>query len=121
MWSSVIDLIVLSPKRQEQKERRMRLMSEHEALLYIISCVGTATYGKERWFPQEDGKWYDRKYCDYVMLDEIVDRLCSTVWESEERAEREDEYVTLHQEDIHFIDEDAERAFYESLIERKEE
>lgn len=36
-------------------------------------------------------------------------------------AERKDEYVTLHHDDIHFIDEDAERAFYESLAERKEE
>lgn len=35
--------------------------------------------------------------------------------------ERNDIYVTLHHEDIHFIDEDAERAFYESLTERKEE
>ncbi len=30
-------------------------------------------------------------------------------------------YVTLHHEDIHFIDEDAERTFYESLAEGKEE
>lgn len=36
-------------------------------------------------------------------------------------TERKDEYVTLHNEDIHFIDKDAERAFYESLAERKEE
>ena len=32
---------------------------------------------------------------------------------------KEDEYVILHHEDIHFIDEDAERAFYEALTERR--
>lgn len=41
-------------------------------------------------------------------------------WDKEntEWAERKEEYVTLHHDDIHFIDEDAERAFYESLAER---
>lgn len=33
-------------------------------------------------------------------------------------GERKDEYVTLHHEDINFINDDAERAFYESLAER---
>ena len=32
---------------------------------------------------------------------------------------KEDEYVILHSEDIHFIDEDAERAFYEALTGRR--
>ena len=36
-------------------------------------------------------------------------------------AERKDEYVTLHHDDIHFIDEDAERAFYEALTERRKD
>ena len=34
--------------------------------------------------------------------------------------ETKDEYVTLHHEDINFIDEDAEKAFYESLEEKEE-
>ena len=48
--------------------------------------------------------------CEYL---EYVGDYCS-------RAERKDEYVTLHHDDIHFIDKDDERAFYESLAERKE-
>ena len=36
-------------------------------------------------------------------------------------GERKDAYVTLYHDDIHFVDEDAERAFYESLTEREEE
>lgn len=34
-------------------------------------------------------------------------------------AERKDEYVTLHHEDINFINDDAERAFYEALTKMK--
>lgn len=45
----------------------------------------------------------------------------SKMMDGEEWTEKEYEYVTLHHEDIHFIDEDAERAFYESLAEREEE
>lgn len=34
-------------------------------------------------------------------------------------AERKDEYVTLHHEDIHFNSEEDEKAFYEALAEMK--
>lgn len=36
-------------------------------------------------------------------------------------AERKDVYVTLHHDDIHFKDEESEKAFYNALAERKEE
>lgn len=36
---------------------------EYESL---IRSIGSATYGKERWFLQDDGTWYDRKYGDYI-------------------------------------------------------
>lgn len=59
-------------------------MTESEALEDIIKYVGSATFGKERWFKQENGIWYDRLFCDYVELDEVVKRLVLTVWEREE-------------------------------------
>lgn len=54
------------------------------ALHDIFLHVGSITYGKERWFDQGDGTWYDRKYCDCVPLDEAVERLIETVREIEE-------------------------------------
>jgi len=37
--------------------------SEYESL---IRTIGSATYGKERWFYQDNGIWYDRKEGDYI-------------------------------------------------------
>ena len=34
------------------------------ALHDIFLHVGSITYGKERWFDQGDGTWYDRRHCD---------------------------------------------------------
>ena len=59
-------------------------MTEREALDYIITYVGTATFGKERWFRQVDGTYYDRLFEDYVDLEEVAKRLVDTVWEREE-------------------------------------
>lgn len=55
-----------------------------------------------------------KRELDGAMHRSKADDFCS--W-----AERKDMYVTLHHEDIHFIDEDAEKIFYESLAEREEE
>lgn len=73
------------------------------------------------------GKLVQCKECKYFVHDSDCYGDCSNdggakgfVYTTDycSRAERKDEYVTLHHEDIHFIDEDAERAFYESLAER---
>lgn len=58
--------------------------TEHEALDYIITYVGTATFGKGRWFRQSDGTYYDRLFEDYVDLEEVAKRLVHTVWKREE-------------------------------------
>lgn len=59
-------------------------MTEREALDYIITYVGSATFGKGRWFRQSDGTYYDRLFEDYVDLEEVAKRLVHTVWEREE-------------------------------------
>ena len=40
---------------------------------------------------------------------------------SRQLGQKKDEYVTLHHEDIHFINEESKKAFYDALAERKEE
>lgn len=55
----------------------------------------------------------DHEYCVNDMF-AIESGFCN--W-----AERKDEYVTLHHDDIHFKDEESEKAFYDALAERKEE
>lgn len=59
------------------------------ALHDIFLHVGSITYGKERWFDQGDGTWYDRRHCDYVPLDEAAERLIETVREIEEDMEHD--------------------------------
>lgn len=65
---------------------------------------------------------------DYVYCDgecdkcpRIIPTYATSSTDTVYRVERKDEYVVLRPGDIHFIDEDAEAAFYESLTERKEE
>lgn len=41
----------------------------------FISCMGVALYGKERFFRQDNGLWYDRRVCDYVCTAEILERI----------------------------------------------
>ena len=49
-------------------------MTEREALSDIVKVIGTLTYGKERWF-ENNGCWYDRKECDYIQNETLVERI----------------------------------------------
>lgn len=49
-------------------------MTEIEALERIVTFLGSVTYGKERFFRQENGIWYDRDKGDYITLEQIVER-----------------------------------------------
>ena len=42
----------------------------------FISSMGVLLYGKERFFRQDDGRWYDREHGDYVSTAEILKRIC---------------------------------------------
>lgn len=63
---------------------RRKTISKADALDIIISAVGVADMGKQRWFEQEDGSWYDRMECDYVSLNKVVDRVCEAIRELDE-------------------------------------
>ena len=59
----------------------MRLI---DALRDMIKQIGSITYGKERFFEQDRGIWYDRKHGDYITLEKVIERLVEAVKESEE-------------------------------------
>lgn len=54
------------------------------ALSRLITAVGVSDIGKERWFEQTDGRWYDRRKCDYIDFNTMIDRVESTIIELEE-------------------------------------
>ena len=97
-----------------------------DKLNHALDEIQMAIYNAEPIIRCKDCKYFTRdsitgvtipgtEYCIFTMNNRIEENdFCS-------RAEKKDEYVTLYHEDIHFINEDAERAFYESLTERKEE
>lgn len=50
----------------------------------LVRCLGSATYGKERWFLEyhEKGgraRWYDRDSQDYISTDEVIGRIYEEV------------------------------------------
>ena len=55
-------------------------MSESEALADIVMIIGSLTYGKERWFKNNDC-WYDRSEGDYIQNEELVQRISETLKE----------------------------------------
>lgn len=52
-----------------------------ETLYNFIKELGSITYGKERFFRQDNGKWYDREHADYVTLDDVIRRIVDVVRE----------------------------------------
>ena len=47
----------------------------HAAFVDLVRCVGTALYGKECWFEQENGTWYSRNSCSYIDVDGVIDEM----------------------------------------------
>ena len=41
----------------------------------LIRTIGYLTYGKERWFYQNKGIWYDRKDGDYINMQLLYERI----------------------------------------------
>ena len=56
-------------------------MSEKEELSAydVLDWIGTAYWGKQMYFMQNDGTIYDRYKCDYVSLEEAVRRLAEMI------------------------------------------
>ena len=48
-------------------------MTKDDALIDIVRYIGVLDLGKERWFEQDDGRWYDRFTGGYITLEQLVD------------------------------------------------
>lgn len=50
----------------------------------LLTHIGVCDIGKERWFEQDDGLWYDRREHDYITFREVMNRAMDTIereWE----------------------------------------
>lgn len=54
-------------------------MNWKEEFESLVRTIGSITYGKERWFLQDDGTWYDRQECDYIDISELHYRIAYEV------------------------------------------
>lgn len=56
-------------------------MNWKEEFESLVRTIGSITYGKERWFLEDDslGIWYDREECDYIDIWELHDRIAREV------------------------------------------
>lgn len=52
---------------------------KEEALEELLTHIGVYDLGKQRWFEQEGGLWYDRREHDYITLIEVIDRAMDVV------------------------------------------
>ena len=82
-WVKVIDVIeAISKLPNIVTDENMHVYgafnweSEYESL---VRSLGTITYGKERWFNQGNGMWYDREEEDYINLCDLERRVCKAV------------------------------------------
>jgi len=41
----------------------------------LVRCIGSATYGKERWFYNDNGCWYDRASGTYISTDQLIAKI----------------------------------------------
>lgn len=56
-------------------------MNWQEEFESLIRTIGSITYGKERWFYQNNGIWYDRKYGDYIGMQLLHIRIYESLGE----------------------------------------
>lgn len=61
-------------------------MKDKKALEDIVRCIGSLTFGKERWCRSYSFKdiWYDRMSGDYLTTKEMVQSVCEALKESVE-------------------------------------
>ena len=59
-------------------------MNWQEEFESLIRTIGSITYGKERWFYQDNGIWYDRKDGDYIDMQLLNDRIYELLGEENE-------------------------------------
>lgn len=47
----------------------------------FLKSISSRMYGKERFFRQTNGTWYDREQADYISLEEMMDRIYQQIVE----------------------------------------
>lgn len=50
-----------------------------EEFISLVRSIGSVTFGKERWFLQDNGLWYDRQDCKEITIDELHKRIYKEV------------------------------------------
>lgn len=50
-----------------------------EEFISLVRSIGSATFGKERWFLQDNGLWYDRMDCKEISIDKLQERIYEEV------------------------------------------
>ena len=58
-------------------------MNWQEEFESLIRTIGSITYGKERWFYQNNGIWYDRKDGNYIDMQLLHERIYELLGEYE--------------------------------------
>lgn len=104
----LVDAEHLIKKAEKEKNDGLLEDDELETIYYELSDEPTVDAIPIEWMLND----WDSKELEDVGY-QVMRRIIAD-W-----AERKDEYVTLHHDDIHFKDEESEKAFYESLAERK--
>ena len=64
---------VISPSWEGDKDNIEEYTWEQN-LRTLLTHIGVCDIGKERWFDQDDGLWYDRKEHDHITFREVIDR-----------------------------------------------
>lgn len=104
----LIDAEHLIKKAEKEKNDGLLEDDELETIYYELSDEPTVDAIPIEWMLND----WDSKELEDVGY-QVMRRIIAD-W-----AERKDEYVTLHHEDIHFNSEEDEKAFYEALAEMK--
>lgn len=83
---------MIHARRNQEKQMKIKNAFNQESeidwkeeLIILVASIGSATYGKERWFLQDDGKWYDRDDGKYISQDELFNRIRYEIISSQDR------------------------------------
>ena len=55
----------------------------------FLKSISSRMYGKERFFKQTNGTWYDRYRADYISLEEMMDRIYQQIVELDDCIDAE--------------------------------
>ena len=77
------EIKVIEPSWDED-DKDIEEYTWEQNLRTLLTHIGVCDIGKERWFEQDDERWYDRKEHDYITFREVMNRAMDTIergWE----------------------------------------